>query len=301
MIKSIGMFGKEQSWAIVRTILAKFFKYLFLIINTFAMFFPLFFMLLSSTKTHLEIYSDPFGLPGDFPGTLFTNFSNAWAGNAGAVQNTSFPQLLFNTSFLTFVTLFIMILVSMLAGYGMARWNFRGKFLFLAFIIIIQTVPFFGYVTPMLLFGQWMNLTESLVGIIPVYVGVSVPTTIILFHSFYRAFPVAVEEAACIDGCNEWNKFVRIVLPMSRGIIASMAIVNFMGYWNETVIASLFLSEDQQTFSVVILNSVTMSGGETDLGYNMGLLTLAAIPNLLFFSIFSKSIMGGISLGAIKG
>lgn len=279
----------------------KILKYLFLGVNIFAMFFPLVFMLLSATKSHLEIYSDPFGLPANIGKSMITNFLNAFNGTAGNVQNTPFLTLLFNTSFLTFATLILMIVVSMLAGYAMARWNFKFKTTFLMYVLIIQTVPFFGYMKPMLQYGQWLHITESLIGILPVYVGVSAPTAIILFKSFYSAFPVAVEEAAYIDGCNEFNKFVRIILPMSKGIVASMVIVNFMGYWNETVIASLFLTQEQHTFSVAILSSVTISGGATDLGYNMALLVLAAIPNLVFFTIFSKGIMGGISLGAIKG
>ena len=271
------------------------------------MLFPLLFMIFSSLKTSGEFTGDPFGFPADFPGTFIENVKMVFSGKTpipGSIFTldlTPFITMLGNTVLVTFGSLILMIFCSLLAGYAIAKKRFRGKKLFIIFVMIIQIVPFFGYITPMYLFATQLKLTNSLLGLIPQLVGVSLPSTIVLMQGFYKTFPTAVEEAALIDGCGEFKKFIHIVLPMSRGIIASMAVINFMGYWNEVGISSLMLNDLKLfTISVGILSTNTQTG-TMNYAYVMTLLTFSALPNLIFFTVFQKSITRGISLGSVKG
>ena len=295
----IKLFFRYEWWKILRE--------LYLWINIFLMLFPLLFMIFSSLKTSGEFTGDPFGFPADFPGTFIENVKMVFSGKTpipGSIFTldlTPFITMLGNTVLVTFGSLILMIFCSLLAGYAIAKKRFRGKKLFIIFVLIIQIVPFFGYITPMYLFATQLKLTNSLLGLIPQLVGVSLPSTIVLMQGFYKTFPTAVEEAALIDGCGEFKKFIHIVLPMSRGIIASMAVINFMGYWNEVGISSLMLNDLKLfTISVGILSTNTQTG-TMNYAYVMTLLTFSALPNLIFFTVFQKSITRGISLVSVKG
>ena len=274
---------------------------LYLWLNIFLMLFPLYFMVISSMKTNAEFYNSAFALPKEPWETLKANMTMAFTGKVGGVQYTGFGTMLFNTVFLSVVSLVVMVAVALLAGYAMGTRQFKGKALFTIFLLTIQTVPFFGYIMPMYLFVDKLELTNKLLGVVPVFVAVSLPSTIILMQGFFSTFPKAIEEAALIDGCGEVRKLFHIVIPMAKGAIASMAIINFMGYWNEVAISTLMLTDaNLRTINIGVLMTNTQTG-IMNYSYVFALLVLSAIPNFIFFTIFQKSIIGGISLGGVKG
>jgi ABC transporter, permease protein len=274
---------------------------LYLWFNIFLMLFPLYFMVISSMKTNAEFYNSAFALPKEPWETLKANMTMAFTGKVGGVQYTGFGTMLFNTVFLSVVSLVVMVAVALLAGYAMGTRQFKGKALFTIFLLTIQTVPFFGYIMPMYLFVDKLELTNKLLGVVPVFVAVSLPSTIILMQGFFSSFPKAIEEAALIDGCGEGRKLFHIVIPMAKGAIASMAIINFMGYWNEVAISTLMLTDaNLRTINIGVLMTNTQTG-IMNYSYVFALLVLSAVPNFIFFTIFQKSIIGGISLGGVKG
>ncbi len=259
-------------------------------------------MFLNATKSHGEILRSAFSLPERFPQSLFENLGQAISGQMEYIQLTPYFTMLWNTVFLSVCSLFIMIVAAVMAGYALGRYKFKLKFVFVIFLLIVQTVPFFGYIMPLYLTMDSMQLTDKLMGVIPVYVAVSLPTTIILLQGFYKTFPIAIEEAAVIDGCNEFQKMLLIVTPMSKGAIFSMCVVNFMGYWNEFAIAGLLLSNPNlRTLNVGIFALSSPVGGVGSLSYVMIMLVLSALPNFIFFTIFQKNITQGVSLGGVKG
>lgn len=274
---------------------------LFLWINIIAMLFPLYFMVISSVKSNTEFYNNPLGMPQNFWENLKTNMTMALTGKVGVVEYTGFGVMLRNTVIITMLSLVIMVFVAALAGYAMGTRNFKGKSWFTFFVLTIQTVPFFGYIMPMYMFADRLNLTNNLLGVVPIYVAVSLPSCIILMQGYFSSFPKAVEEAAILDGCSEIKKLIHVVLPMSKGAIASMAVINFMGFWNEVAIASLMLTnENLRTINIGVLMTNTQTG-TMNYAYVFALLVLSAIPNFIFFTIFQKRIIGGISLGSVKG
>lgn len=290
---SFGEWLKRRWWVIPRE--------LYLWFNIFLMLFPLYFMVLSATKTNSEFYNNAFALPKDLWGTLVENMTMALTGLVGSIQYTSYWRMLFNTVFLALVPLVIMVAAALLAGYAMGTRSFRGKGAFTIFLLTIQTVPFFGYIMPLYLFVDKLGLTNKLWGVVPVYVAVALPATIVLMQGFFSSFPKEVEEAALIDGCGEMKKMIHIIVPMAKGSIAAMAITNFMGYWNEVSISSLMLTDARlRTINIGVLMTNTQTG-TMNYAYVFALLVLSAIPNFIFFTIFQKKIIGGISLGAVKG
>ena len=285
---------------------------LFLLVNIFFMAAPLLFMILSATKTNDEFLTKPFALPGAFPKTMIENLKAVVSGKitfyglGGETTQismfTPFFKMFFNTSVLTVLSLIGMLLAGLLFGYALGTKRFRGKTAVIFFVLIIQTVPFFGYITPMYLVTDRIGLNGRLLGVVPVYIAVSLPMAIILFHGFFKSFPKAVEEAALIDGCGEIRKFISIVVPLSASALVSLAVINFMGFWNEFAIANLMIGPvtNLRTINIGIMMSYSQVG-VSYFYYAFMLLTLSAIPNFIFFTIFQRKIMKGVSLGAIKG
>lgn len=274
---------------------------LYLWVNIVLMVYPLYFMVISAMKSNAEFYNNAFALPVKAWNNLLHNMTMAWTGQVGAVQYTGFGTMLFNTVFLTSISLVVMVLIALLAGYAMGTKAFAGKSVFMVFIMTLQTVPFFGYVMPLYLFTDTLRLNNKLMGVVPVYVAVALPMTIILLQGFFRSFPKEIEEAALIDGCGELRKFWSIVVPIAKPAVASMAIINFMGYWNEIAIASLMLNgEKLRTINIGVLMTNSQTG-VMNYAYVFAILVLSAIPNFIFFNIFQRSIIKGISVGSLKG
>ncbi|MBQ7163879.1 MAG: carbohydrate ABC transporter permease [Clostridia bacterium] len=278
----------------------------YLFINIAAMLVPLIFMFLNAFRTDSEITLRPFGFPSG-GGAVVQNIRDVINGTItirGKVRLTLTPYftMLKNTVVLTVFPMILMLVCSTLCAYALGRMKLKFKWFVASIIFICQTVPYFGYMYPMFFELNFLGLLNSLTGVIPVYVAVSMPSSIILMIGFFNVFPAAVEEAAMIDGCNEFQKFTRIVVPMSRGIIGSMAVINFMGYWNEFAIVSLMLtSPETRTLNMGVFLTQNDMKGINAKNYVFALLALSAIPNLLFFTLFQKNIINGISLGSVKG
>ena len=274
---------------------------IYIVFNIVIMLYPLFFMFMSSFKTNSEIEVTPFAFPHGFS-TFAQNVKNVWNGRIGYIRLTPFITMLGNTIFLTALSLVGLLICATLCAYALGRLRFRGKSIIMAIVLLTQAVPFFGYITPMFYAMHHVGLTDSLMGVVPVYIAVSIPSAVVLMVGFFQAFPKEVEEAALIDGCNEFTKFLFIVTPMSVGIIGSMAVINFMGFWNEFAIANLLLKTPRlNTINMGVFALKTQMGGTGKKDYIMTLLTLSALPNLVFFTILQKGIINGISLGAVKG
>ena len=280
---------------------------LYLIFNIAIMLFPLFFMFLNAFKSDEQITLAPFGFPKgfqDFANNVKDVFNGTITKN-GTIRNSSltpYLTMLKNTVILTIFPLLIMLVCSTLCAYGISRTKFRMKKWVMALLLLCQTVPYFGYMYPMFFELNFLGMIDHLWGVCLVYVAVSLPSCIILMLGFYQSFPKEIEEQAMIDGCNEVKKFLMIIVPMSAGMIATMAIINFMGFWNEFAIASLMLtSPKNRTLNMGVFLMQNDMKGITSKNYVFALLSMSAIPNLLFFTIFQKRIINGLTIGSLKG
>lgn len=290
----------------------KIFRELFLLASIALLIFPFIFMILNATKTNAEFMTKPFGWAEDFAASFTQNFKAVWKGieylpefGGGYIEvsmYTPFMKMFLNSAVLTFGSLVILLIVALMFGYAIGTKDFKGKGALIILLIIVQAVPFFGYIMPLYVVSDWLNLLNSRIGVIPVYVAVSIPMAVILFQGYFSSFPKEIEEAALIDGCNEVQKFIMIVSPLSVGAIFSLGIINFMGFWNEYAIANLMLgaNENLRTINIGVMLS-QRDEGQTNYVYQFMLLTLSALPTMLFFSVFQKKILSGVTLGGVKG
>lgn len=187
-----------------------------------------------------------------------------------------------------------------MAAYCFAKHPFKGsEFIFMLIFMSIMIPP---QVLLIPLFQLLVNyrLINTLTGLGLVYVATQMPLTIYILRSFFAQIPNELAESARIDGCSEWGTFWKIMFPVAKPAISTILVVNFINLWNEFIYAVVFIQvEEMRTLPLGIMKFV----GEAyeDLGRIATGLTISVIPVIILYTIFSESIIKGMTTGAIKG
>ena len=197
-------------------------------------------------------------------------------------------------------TSILTVIIAALAGYAFSRMAFRGKIWIVALMLITQMFPLVMLIAPMFKILQPLGLTQSLIGLIVVYVAFNVPFATFLMQSFFDGIPRELDEAAMIDGHTRAGAFLRIVLPLTLpGIAATLGFV-FTAAWSELLFALMLLSgSSNTTFPVGLLSFV--SKFSVDFGQMMAAGVLALIPAAGFFLLIQRYLVQGLTAGAVKG
>lgn len=256
---------------------------------------PLLYMIMTSFKSDQEILRSPWTLPKNWN---IDNYVNAWIGSetSAVTLGTNF----INSLVVTGASLVILILIATLAGYALGRHNFPGgKWLYLLFIGFIA-VPIHALVVPLWSFMDSVNLLNNLWSVILVNVGFALPFSIIIMRSYFETIPTAMEEAARIDGCNELRVFWYIGLPISKGAIATVIIVNIVNIWSELLFATVMLTDPSVRTLPLGISLFSQNMYSSSFGMLFAGLTMATVPLLIMYFIFQKQIVKGMTVGAVK-
>ncbi len=255
--------------------------------------FPILFMFFNSVKTSAEIMGSPFGLPKS---PRFMNYVEAWAGgNLGVPIGRYF----LNSVFVTSGTLVMLMFTGSLAAYALARYQFPGSGIAATSLILAIAIPVHATLIPVFHFMGSLGLRNNYFGLIAVYTAFWLPFTVTVMRAYFESFPRELEEAARIDGCTDFGAFWRIVLPVSRGALASISIINVVGIWSELLFAYVLMNKPEvRTLPV----GIASFRGQYEVAWNLIFagLSIATIPTLLFFLIFQRQITKGMTMGAIK-
>ena len=250
---------------------------------------PIAVMVLTSFKTQAQTFNT--GLSFFFVPTL-ENYRDV-------IFDASFGRYLVNSLVVGLVATLITLLVGCMAAYGLARFSFAGRRALAYTTLMLRTVPLAVIAVPVFMIWSEWRLTNSLAGLILLYVAVNLPFTIWLLYGFVLQVPVELEEAAAIDGCRPWKVFHRIVLPLIRPGLAAAAIFTFRIAWNEFILALVLTDRSTRTLPVAASLYVTDIGVEW--GKLMALATLIALPPLVFTFLAARQVISGLTAGAVKG
>jgi raffinose/stachyose/melibiose transport system permease protein len=255
--------------------------------------FPIVFMFVQSLKTDAEIMGNMWALPGS---PQVENFVRVWNGGDFRVP---IGRYFINSVTVTGGTILLLMLTGSLAGYALARFKFPGSGLFQRSLIWALAVPVHATLIPVFQFMGNLNLRNNNFGLIALYTAFWLPFTIMVMRSYFISFPRELEEAAQLDGCSQLGVFFRIVLPISRGALASLSIVNVVGIWSELLFAFVLMNkQDTKTLSAGMLafqGQYSVQWSSVFAGF-----ALASIPTLLFFLIFQRQITKGMTMGAVR-
>ncbi|MET7471758.1 carbohydrate ABC transporter permease [Micromonospora sp. NPDC005686] len=253
---------------------------------------PLAWMVLSSLKSNGEIIAEPWGLP---EALRFDNWSRAWT-------SAHIGRFFFNSLVVVAGSLSLTMLLGATAAYVFARYEFRGRqvvyYLFVGgmmFPVFLALVPLFFVVRSVGLLGTWP-------GLILVYTAYSLPFTVFFLTAFFRTLPTSVAEAALIDGCGHFRLFFRVMLPMARPGLISVAIFNFLSHWNQFLLPQVLLPGDGQDRMLAQgLSSLAVSQGYAgDYAQLFAGLTIAVLPVLVVYVAFQRQVQSGLTAGQLK-
>jgi multiple sugar transport system permease protein len=216
------------------------------------------------------------------------------------LAHSEFPLFFRNSLVVSGITAVLATLVSSACGYGLSRFEFRGKGALVALMLITQMFPLVMLIAPMFRLLTPLGLTNSLTGLVIVYTAFNAPFATFLMQSFFDAIPRDLEEAAMIDGATRFGAYRRIILPLTLPGLAATAGFVFTAAWSELLFALMLNSSARaSTFPVGLLSFV--SKFSVDFGQMMAAGVLALIPACLFFLLIQRFLVRGLTAGAVKG
>jgi ABC-type glycerol-3-phosphate transport system permease component len=254
---------------------------------------PLFFLYNNSLKTSEQVFLSPWSLPTDLQ---WTNFAQLFDSGGDA---TSFATYLENSFIVTIASLVAVGVIASMAAYALARFPFPGARFVQVLFILALAMPITALLIPIYTLMNGLQLLSSYLGIVAVYTGLWLPFSILLLRAFYDSMPRELEDAARVDGCSDLGVFIRIVLPISKGGLASVTIVNAVGIWSELLFAFILLSDpNMQTINVGLLAFKTQYQVQWNLLF--AAMALSVTPLLLLYALFQRQITKGMTLGAFR-
>ena len=252
--------------------------------------FPVVLMFLNSVRTEGEILQSPMALPRVVTGS---NFSEIFGASTFAVN-------LGNSLLVAGITVCLTLTVTAPAGYAMSRFRFRGRGLFSVWLLATQAFPGIIMVLGIFTIFRAYGLLTSRIGLVIMHTSFSVPFSVWLLKGYFDRIPIALEEAAMIDGCTRIRSLVKIVLPVSVPGLLGVATFSFLLSWNEFFFA-LIITRDEMLFTLpVFLSRFLGTGGLVRWGPLSAAALLATLPALLLFSLGQRYLVSGLTGGAVK-
>lgn len=267
---------------------------LFLLMLVFAVFvlLPIIIVFINSFKGRLFISSEPFSIP---KGDSFVGLTNYTQGLARTGFFSAFGYSLWIT---VSSVIIILLFTSMLAWYITRVKGILTQIIYYA-LVFSMIVPFQMVMFTMSKIANMLHL-DNPVGIIVLYVGFGAGMASFMFSGFIKSIPIALEEAAMIDGASPVTTFFSVVLPMLKSTAVTIAILNTMWIWNDYLMPYLTIGTDYRTIPVAI-QYLRGGYGSVDMGAMMAMLVLAMIPVIVFYLVCQKHIIKGVLAGAVKG
>lgn len=249
---------------------------------------PVFILVNSSFKSLQDIYINVLALPKQLS---FQNYTKAF-------KEMDYVKAFMNSFAITCISTALIILISSMAAWVLVRYKTgTSKILFLMFAAV-QLIPFQCVMLPLVDIMSKLHLMNR-PGLVFMYMGFGCAMSIILFHGFIKNIPIELEEAAIIDGCNMVQTFINIVLPLLKGIIATVAVINVMWIWNDFLLPSLVINKNgMQTLPLRTYLFFGQFTKKWDLA--TASLMLCMIPIVLFYLSCQKYIVKGITAGVGK-
>ena len=262
-----------------------------LLIYSVISLFPIVLVLINSVKTRRSIFNDPLALPDFKTFTL--------VGYTSILEQGNFILYFKNSITITVVSLFLILVLGAMAAHALAEYRFKGdRWLALFFAIGIMIPIRLGTVSILKLMVT-LDLTNTLTGLILVYTAQGLPLAIFIMSEFMRQVPKDLKDAARIDGLNEYSIFLRIVFPLIRPVASTVAVFTMVPIWNDLWFPLILTSVDS-TKTITLGAQQFIGQFVTDWNAVLATLSLAMLPVLVLYLIFSRQLIKGITSGAVK-
>ncbi|ADB35742.1 binding-protein-dependent transport systems inner membrane component [Kribbella flavida DSM 17836] len=252
--------------------------------------FPLYWILVTSFKEPGSIFAYPLKYwPGDFS---LENYR-------GLFEQSNFAVFLGNSLIVSLVAAALATVVSLLAAYVLARFEFVSKGAVMGAFLVTQMIPGFIALGSLYILMTRLYLVDSRFGLVLVYVAISIPLCTVMLRGFFENVPASLEEAAMVDGCSRFSALFRVLVPVMTPGIAASFIFNFVNCWNELFLSVTLLNSDSNKTVPAALNGF-ISSYNIDWGSMSAAAVLSIVPTMILFAFASRYIVQGLTAGAVK-
>ncbi|MCR5790146.1 MAG: carbohydrate ABC transporter permease [Lachnospiraceae bacterium] len=279
-------YAKEKRKSIIAWAFAIFFAVVWLVITLT----PFAFMVMNSFRKQFDMLAQGvFHLPDPW---YFANYTEV-------VENGFFGYF-FRSVIVVAVCLVLMLIISSFAAYPLSRMQFKLRGLIYAGIVAMMSVPMHVTLIPIFKMTTDIGLYDSLGALVGPYVTFALPMSVFILTAFMMTIPKEIEESAEIDGCNRFNNFFTMILPLSKSGLSTLAIYNGVSMWNEFAFANTLLQTPSHKTLPLALGQFK---GEHSLDIPMilAVLTLSVLPMIILFIVFQDKLVKGMMAGAVKG
>jgi multiple sugar transport system permease protein len=272
-------------------IVSKLFIYGFLILLAFLFLLPVYGVITTALRPNSEIIKEGFWALPNPP--KMDNFIVIFAG--GKIQ-----QFLFNTVLVTLPATALSISMGILAGYAFGKMKFRFDLLLFILIIAGMYIPPHVVLIPIYIFFNGLGLLDTITSIVIVHIGFGIPICTMVMTNFFRSLPNELRDVGMIDGCNDWQIMLRIMLPVAQAALVALAILQFTWIWNDFIWPLVLIKTEAK---MTIQLGVLQLRGQYGLawGTQAAAYLIATLPTLTFFLLLQKHFVHGMTFGAVKG
>lgn len=251
---------------------------------------PFIFMILNSFKDKFEMLTEGiFALPKEWS---FANYQT--------VLEANFPRYFLNSVIVLAISLSLLLFISACASYPLSRMKFKGSGVIYSVVVACMAIPVHITLIPIFRMSQTLHLYDTIWALIGPYVAIGVPISVFILTSFMKNIPREIEEAAEIDGCSRFKMFFKIMLPMAKPGLSTLAIYNGVTMWNEYIFAyTLTQSPESRTLPLAVWDFKGQYS--MDIPMIMAVLTLTALPMIILFIFAQDKLIKGMTAGAVKG
>jgi multiple sugar transport system permease protein len=265
-------------------------RLLILTVGAVVMVLPFVYMLSTSFKPNALVLEIPPKFLPSHPTTA--NYTDAWTSN-------KFGRYFLNSVMVALATTVLSVWLSSMMAYAFARFRFPGRALLFGCLLIGLIVPTMMLIIPQFLLAKNLHLLDSLPGLVLFYVGGTLALNTFLLRSFFQDIPRELEEAMVVDGAGPWKRYVRLILPLSRPALATVAIFSFLASWDEFIWALTVINDpNKRTLPIAI--ALFQGEHSTSWGLVFAASAIAILPVIAIFVAFQRQFVSGLASGALK-
>lgn len=272
----------EKVWMVI--------KYITLIAFTIMCLYPIFWLFLASFKTNQELYTNTWGLPESWS---LVNYRTA-------IVDGKIFQYFGNSVIIAVSAVVVTVMLATMASYAICRMHWKLSSTTYNIFLLGMMIPVYAMVIPLFSIFKALNLLDNHLAVIIPQIAVGFPMAIFIICGFMNSIPRDLEEAAVIDGCNIYQCFLRVIFPIARSSVVTVAVVQFINVWNDLLLPRIFLTTaSKMTLPVGLTNfQATYS---TDYVSEIAAVIITIIPSIVVYIAMHKNIMEGMVAGAVKG
>lgn len=269
----------------------EFFRYIFLFIIVSISILPFLWVLMSSFKTNFEIHESAFSLPKSFN---FINYIDTF-------QKAHMYKFFLNSAIIAFFSVSIVLLIYGMAAYVFARYKFRGSDTIFGIMSVSLLIPTTAILLPAYFLVKSMGMYDTKIGLIFIYVALSLPLSLYILRSYFLTIPKDIESSAYIDGAGFARTYFAIILPLAKPGFGTAGVIAFLTCWNDFIYALIMTSGEQNRTVPLTIKFFQSQQFGNNMGPVFAATVLIVTPSIIVYLILQKQIEAGLTAGAVKG